>query len=627
MCGICGIYNFKIHNQPADESLIQRMVDKISHRGPDDSGVFVQGPVGLGNRRLSIIDISKGHQPIFNENGTMVIVYNGEVYNFHEVRTDLIRRGHVFTTDTDTEVLIHAYEEYGTDCVQRFNGMFAFAIWDDQLKQLFIARDRLGIKPLFYSIQNGFLIFASEIKCILEKEDIEKRINRHALDCYFSLGYIPAPHTIFEGIHKLLPAHIMVCDQKGIRINRYWDVHFEKKKVARTEDLYEEFIELMKESLRLQLISDVPVGVFLSGGIDSSLVVGLMHEVSEQPPRTFSIGFNDTLYDETSYADLVARTFHTTHHNSMVEANIHQVLGQIVEAFDEPFADDGAIPCFHLCKETVKSVKVALSGLGGDELFGGYYRYLGFQLSEFASRIPLSRSSILRKLVGRIPESPKGGCSVDRAKRFMDGLSLDPRERYISYLLTMGTDRKKAFFSKDIQKSLGEGAVSNELAAIYSRQGSHNEIDRAYYLDLMTYLPEDVLALTDRMSMWHSLEVRVPFLDHRLVEFSACLDSKIKIKNLVMKHFLRNTAKRFLPQAIVNKRKQGFVGPLSVWLMRDLKNYTLEILSEDNIGRYGIFNYQAVKQILDEHMNRKRKHETLIWSMLVFDQWYRKYME
>jgi asparagine synthase (glutamine-hydrolysing) len=628
MCGICGIYNFSQNRGlPADERLLDRMVDKIAHRGPDDSGTFVHGPVGLGNRRLSIIDLSKGHQPIFNEDGTIVIVFNGEVYNFQEVRADLIKRGHIFATETDTEMLIHAYEEYGTECVHHFNGMFAFAIWDGNMKRLFIARDRLGIKPLFYSLQNGSLTFASEIKCILERADFERGIDHHALDAYFSLGYVPAPRTIFDGIEKLLPGHLMVCDGDGARIHRYWDVSFQQKRGGSEADLCDEFIELMKDSIRLQLISDVPVGVFLSGGIDSSLVVALMKEVTDQPPRTFSIGFDDALYDESPYAAQVAAQFHTEHRNFLVKADIHEALDRIVDAFDEPFADDGAIPCFHLCRETGREVKVALSGLGGDELFGGYYRYLGFQLSEFARSLPLSRLSLWKNLIGKIPENRNGGCGVDRAKRFMGALSLDPCDRYVSYLLQMDRERRESFFSKDIRELNGATTVRDELASIYARPAAGREIDRAYYLDLMTYLPEDVLALTDRMSMWNSLEVRVPFLDHRLVEFSASLEPGVKIRNLAMKYFLRNAARRFLPDSIVKKRKQGFVGPLALWLRRDLKDYTMEILSEENLKRHGLFNYQTVQQILSEHMTLRRKHETLIWSMLVFERWFTKYME
>lgn len=628
MCGICGIYNYSQNpGLPADEVLLDRMVEKIAHRGPDDSGTFVRGPIGLGNRRLSIIDLSRGHQPIFNEDGSIVIVFNGEVYNFKEIRADLIKRGHTFSTETDTEMLVHAYEEYGKECVAKFNGMFAFAIWDGKKRELFIARDRLGIKPLFYCIKNGSFTFSSEIKCILEREDFERRINLHALDCFFSLGYIPAPHTIFEGIRKLLPGHYMICDGNGVRIDRYWDLSFQEKRSECEDDLCDEFIELMKESIRLQLISDVPIGVFLSGGIDSSLVVALMKEVTNQIPQTFSIGFDDALYDESRYGAQVAAKFNTKHRNFPVKADIHEILDQIVYAFDEPFADDGAIPCFHLCKETGREVKVALSGLGGDELFGGYYRYLGFQLSELARSFPLSRLDLWKDLIGRIPESRSGGCGVDRAKRFIATLSLPPSDRYISYLLQSDMERRKAFFSKDIQELGCADNVREELASIYMRPSAEREIDRAYYLDLMTYLPEDVLALTDRMSMWHSLEVRVPFLDHRLVEFSARLEPGIKIRNLVMKYFLRNVAKRFLPDSIVGKRKQGFVGPLALWLRRDLNEYTLETLSEENLKRHGFFNYPAVKQILTEHMTRLRKHETLIWSMLVFDRWFKKYME
>jgi asparagine synthase (glutamine-hydrolysing) len=627
MCGICGIFNYSANQAPpVVQGVIEKMCGRIAHRGPDDSGVHVEGPVGLGNRRLSIIDLTKGHQPIYNEDGNVVIVYNGEVYNFKEIRQDLVKRGHVFATDTDTEMIVHAYEEYGVDCVHRFNGMLSFAIWDGKKKRLFIARDRLGIKPLFYTVKNGSLTFGSEIKCVLENGEVNRGINFQALDHYFSLGYIPCPHTIFKGIWKLPPGHWLVCDQSGVAIHRYWDVDFEEGNGRREEDLCEEFIDLLRSSVKYRLISDVPLGAFLSGGIDSSLIVALMSEVSSLPPRTFSIGFDDALYDESPFSEMLARKYGTVHHNFVVKADIEDVLGQIVEAFDEPFADDGAIPCFHVCRETRREVKVALSGLGGDELFGGYHRYLGFQMSQAARNLPLSKIGLWNRLVQLLPESKGGGYTVDRIKRFVEALPLSPAERYINYLFFMNGSRRKGFFNGDVYRLMDTRGNFEELSSIYERPRTNDEINKAYYLDFMTYLPEDVLALTDRMSMWHSLEVRVPFLDHRLVEFSAKLNPKIKIKNLAMKYFLKKAARAYLPEVILKKRKQGFVGPMPLWLMRDLRDYTLEVLSGENLKRHGLFNQEAVNKILYEHMNLKRKHETLIWAMLVFDRWYREYM-
>lgn len=628
MCGICGIVNYSGNpGSPVDRTVIERMCGRIAHRGPDDSGVHVEGPVGLGNRRLSIIDLNKGHQPIYNEDGSMVIVYNGEVYNFADIKEDLLREGHVFKTDTDTEVILHAYEEYGFDCVHRFIGMFAFAIWDEKRKRLFLARDRLGIKPLFYSVRNGSISFGSEIKCILETRGRDRAMDFQALDHYFSLGYVPCPHTMFEGIHKLPPGHWMICDRNGVSTKRYWDVNFDERRGRKMGELCEEFLDLMKSSVKFRLISDVPLGAFLSGGIDSSLVVGIMSEISSLPPRTFSIGFEDAVYDESPYSELVAKRFGTVHHNFVVKADVEDVLDRIVDAFDEPFADDGAIPCFHVCRETRREVKVALSGLGGDELFGGYHRYLGFQLSQHFSKIPFLQSPVMKRIIFALPESKGGGYTVDRIKRFIDGMPLPASERYIRFLSFMDRGAKSFFFSRDAQGRIDQSQSHEELEAVYRRPDTREEVNRAYYLDFMTYLPEDVLALTDRMSMWHSLEVRVPFLDHRLVEFAASLNPDIKIRRGMMKFFLKKAAKKYLPRVILNKRKQGFVGPLPLWLMRDLKDFTVETLSDVNLSSHGLFNPVAVKQILEEHFSRRRKHETLIWAMLVFQKWFKRYIE
>ncbi|MBC2733183.1 MAG: asparagine synthase (glutamine-hydrolyzing) [Desulfobacteraceae bacterium] len=630
MCGICGIYHYNHSGRTklaVDHDVIQRMSNAIHRRGPDDCGCHVQEDVGIGNRRLSIIDLSKGHQPIYNENHSAVIVYNGEIYNFQEIRKELIVKGHLFRTDTDTEMILHAYEEYGEKCVALFNGMFAFAIWDNSRRKLFMARDRLGIKPLFYSDKNGAIVFGSEIKCILESRFVQRKLNTQAMDQFFALGYVPCPDTIFTDIRKLPPGHTMSCDRNGIHIQRYWDIDFEKIRCGTIESLTDEFVELLKQSVKLRLIADVPLGAFLSGGIDSSLIVRLMHEVSEIPPRTFSIGFEDAVYDESQYAEIAAKNANAQHHNFYVKPDIGGIFDHIIEAFDEPFADDGAIPCYHVCRETRKEVKVALSGLGGDELFGGYHRYLGFQLSHLSSKIPFVRLGIWKRLIAMVPESRQGGYTVDRVKRFVEAMHLPPEQRYIHYLYNLDLIGRKTLFHNDISQAIDHQQTEKELIRLYRQPRTAHEINKAYYLDFMTYLPEDVLALTDRMSMWHSLEVRVPFLDHHLVEFAASLDPKLKIKGTAMKYFLKRAASQFLPQQLINKRKQGFVGPLPVWLNNELKEFTLDTLSSSNLKRHGIFNHTAVKKILDEHMGLQRKHETLIWSMLVFDHWHRKYLE
>jgi len=629
MCGIAGVLKFNIHDT-VDPRVLRRMCDVIAHRGPDDEGIWVAGPVGLGMRRLSIIDVEGGHQPLFNEDGSLCIVFNGEIYNHIEIREQMIARGHVYATRSDTESILHLYEEFGTDCVHHLRGMFAFAIWDIRKNRLFIARDRVGIKPLFYKIDDNGLIFASEIKSILEDPGVLREMDWQALDTYFALSYIPAPRTIFKGISKLLPGHNLIWENGKLRIEKYWDLFYRPNRKRRVQDLSEEFLDILRESIGLHLISDVPLGAFLSGGIDSSLVVALMSEHMSKPVKTFTIGFGGTVggyEDERPFAQIIADRYKTHHEELEVLPKLEGLVEKIVTAFDEPFADDSTIPTYYVSELARQRVKVALSGLGGDELLGGYERYLGFSLSESYARIPpwLHRW-VISPLVRGLPDSRNGVDHVDHLKRFVHCASLPPAERYFGYRALLDPNQRTALFADDLQDEMRPPGIEEECSRYYHSPNAADPLDRIMYQDVKIYLPDDILANTDRISMLHSLEVRVPFLDHKVMEFCATIPATFKIKGLQKKYLLKKAVAHLVPREILGKKKQGFVGPMPLWLRHELKEYVRDTLSEANLKIHGYLNSPSVARILDEHFSRRKRHDTLIWALLSFQVWYQLYM-
>lgn len=629
MCGIVGAVGNSSELFP-----IQRAAEALKHRGPDEAGFYIDRNISIGFRRLSIIDISGGQQPIFNEDKTKVIVFNGEIYNFKELREALIARGHLFKTKSDTETILHAYEEWEENCVNSLRGMFAFAIWDRVQRKLFLARDRFGIKPIFYGAHRDMFYFASEIKAILVDETLPREIDELAFTSYFNFSYIPAPLTIFKNIHKLLPGHTLSWKDGHVKVAKYWDLQFTPDRTHGESYFIDGLTRLLAESVKIRLVAEVPLGAFLSGGIDSSTVVALMSLCSSSPVSTFSIGFGGNVggyLDERKYAEQVAAKYATNHKEYEVHPSPEGLIEKIVRAFDEPFADDSTIPSFFVCKIARENVTVALSGLGGDEVFAGYERYLGIVIRRmFNSFLPERIQGIVRRIVDALPERTDGHYTINHMKRFARSASMEADRAYLGYISVLQPKIKESFFSdmKNMGRQL-ENCKDIMLGYFNSPNVAEegNFLDRAIYCDIKTYLPEDILALTDRMSMLHSLEVRVPFLDHKFVEFCARIPAEMKVKWLKKKYLLRKAVGPMLPREVVTHRKQGFVGPMAQWLKTDLKNTVLEKLNEASLAKHGLLNWNTVDRILKEHFSGKEIHDRLIWSILIFQAWYEMYIE
>ncbi len=642
MCGICGTVGF------SNKELLEKMCDVMKHRGPDDEGMYlskVQSPkskvqVGLGVRRLKVIDLETGHQPIHNEDETIWIVSNGEIYNYKDLRIDLKKRGHRFYTKSDTEVIVHLYEEYGEDCVKKLRGMFAFAIWDEKKEKLFLARDRLGIKPLYYFSHNRELLFASTIKSIFQSSKIGREVNLRALDYYLTFLYVPAPETMFKGIKKLLPGHILVYANGEISVKQYWDLPITDHSAPEGRDpasggrspitvhdekyYAERIYELLKEAVEERLMSEVPLGAFLSGGIDSSIVVGLMSRIMDQPVKTFSIGYGKEAqaYNELKYSRLVAKHFKTDHREFIVEPKVIELLPKLIWHLEEPFADSSAIVTYLVSQVAREHVTVALTGIGGDEAFGGYPRYLGTRFAESYLKIPeFLREKVISRIVNGLPESTKGSHLANRLKRFIRFSPLPPEERYISWL---------SFFDEEARGELYSGTYQDTMEihkSYFEKAGAEDFLDRVFYVDVKTYLPDDLLFTGDRMSMANSLELRVPFCDHRLLEFSATIPQEMKIRGWHLKYLLKKSMSELLPPAILKRGKQGFMVPLGIWFQRELKDFTSEILLGPKASERGYFKSDYVKRLLEEHYSGRKDNTHRIWALLVFELWHRTFID
>ncbi|CAD7772065.1 Asparagine synthetase [glutamine-hydrolyzing] 1 [Candidatus Methanoperedenaceae archaeon GB37] len=627
MCGICGIVS--LSNQIIEQSFIKKMCHQIYHRGPDAEGYYVKENVALGMRRLRIIDLNTGDQPIFNEDKSICIVFNGEIYNFKELKKDLIQKGHKFYTLSDTEVILHLYEEYSEKCLDKLRGMFTFAIWDKKEKKLFLARDRLGIKPLYYTITPKYFLFASELKSILIFPDIKKELDFTALSDFFTFLYVPAPRTIFKNIYKLLPGHYLILKNRKMEIRKHWDLKFEEKPLGNENDYIEKFLELFEEAVKLRLISDVPLGAFLSGGTDSSFVVAMMSKLSNKPVETFSIGYEkkDKYFDERQYSRIVAKKFNTHHHEFILKPNnIDELVEKIITHFDEPFADASAIPNYILSKQTKKYVTVALSGLGGDELCAGYERYLGCLLAEKYRRLPsFLTKKIIPALINHLPDSSQGNHFNERLKRFVKSANYPFLQRYFQIVATFNEEEKKQLFTPEVQKFIQR--PSDEIFYDYCPNTNHPNLNNMSLIDFKTYLVDDLLTLTDRMSMAHALETRVPFLDHKLVEFFATIPTYLKLKGLNKKYLLKKAAERLLPKEVIYRKKMGFSVPLVIWFRNELKDYINDILSEKNIKRLGYFNHPFILQTLNIHLNGKANYDEKLWALVNFIKWYDKYLK
>lgn len=624
MCGICGIYNFK--GEGVDEGLLARMLSFLRHRGPDDEGIFVEGPVGLGNARLAVIDLSPfGHQPMANEDRSIWITFNGEIYNFPQLRRRLEKRGHRFSSKGDTEVILHLYEDYDTDCVQHLRGMFAFAIWDGRERRLFLARDRVGKKPLYYFHDQNTFIFASEIKAILEHPEVPRRVNPKAIPFYLTYGYVPPPGSIFESIHKLPPGHIMIVQDNELEVSEYWDLCYPPDQSAARpeEDYIEELRRLFKEAVAIRLISDVPFGAFLSGGIDSTAVVAVMSELMDQPVKTFAIGFaGESSFDELKYARLAAERYGTDHHEFVIEPKAIELLPKLVWHYDEPFADSSAIPTYLVSRLTREHVTVVLNGDGGDELFAGYERFTAARLAEAYGKTPQFVQRSLARLLRALPESTSYRGFVRQARRFVESAPLPLLERYLGWM---------AIFSDDLRESLLAGEQETDVREHFASHLSQVEnldlISQLLYLNTKTYLPEDLLVKADRMSMANSLEARSPFLDQYLTQFAAEIPASLKLNGLTTKYILKKALRGLVPQEIIDRPKHGFGVPVGRWFRTDLRDYVREILLGPETLKRGYFREEALRWLIQQHQEGKRDFGHQLWALLTFELWHRLFID
>ena len=626
MCGIAGFVDRgKRLAQDAAVVVLDRMCRVITHRGPDDQGTMLTGDgVALGMRRLSIIDLSGGHQPISNEDGTVSIVFNGEIYNYRELQPELEARGHKFRTNSDTEVIVHAYEEFGADCVSRLRGMFAFAIWDARKGSLFIARDRVGKKPLYYTlIDKRTLVFGSELKSLLEHPLVKRDIEPRAIHEYLTYGYIPDPGCILRGVQKLPPGHHLTFTDERLIINSYWDFNYQQIENAETrtaDDYLEELRALLAEAVRLRLVADVPLGAFLSGGVDSSTVVGLMAREMSQPVQTFSIGFNEDTYSELKYASIAAKHFGTDHHEFVVTPDLCQIIDELAWYLDEPFADSSAIPTYMVSKMARQYVKVVLSGDGGDELFAGYTRYvIDHQRSGFAKLPRLLRRGLMAPLSRRLPHGVRG-------RNFLYNVALDPLDRYLDSTSIFTSLNKPALYTYEFRKQLNGQNGSSEFEfgrSLAKKVSSGEELDALLYIDSKTYLPGDILTKVDRMSMAVSLEARVPLLDHKLIEFVTSIPARLKLKGLETKYIFKQAVRDLVPPQILDRPKQGFGVPVQEWINQQLRERIRETLMEQRTRERGYVDPRYVQVLLDEHERKRRDHSTQLWTLFMLELWHR----
>lgn len=630
MCGIVGTVHK--NGRGGDQLVVRRMCGLITRRGPDDEGFYFGDRVGLGMRRLSIIDLHAGKQPIHNEDKTVWVVFNGEIYNYRELRRDLEKRGHRLLTASDTECLVHLYEDFGEELVSHLRGMFAFAIWDDRQKKLLLGRDRLGIKPCYYRQHDGALYFGSELKCLLAIEGMERRISLPALSDYLTFKYVPGPQTIYEGIRELPPAHVGLWSDGSFHVKRYWQLKPASGETRSLDYYAEGLLHELEEAVRLHLVSEVPLGAFLSGGIDSSAIVALMSRVGQGKVKSFTIGFEDGQVgvDERPFARTIATQYGTDHSEYLYEDPERQIaamLPAIVRSFDEPFADSSAIPNYMISEAARKYVTVALSGTGGDELFAGYERYRGALAAERYRHIPrLVRQGLLNPLINLLPEVRAAGLWIDRLKRFTQGVDLPLPERYQRFLAAFDESEKRELFSDDVRQTLMCEKNYWTPLAMEQVEATEDLLEWMLQTDLHTYLPDDELRKTDRLSMWHSLEVRVPFLDHKVVEFAATIPEKYKLHGMTKKYVLIQALDGIIPKHILRRRKQGFSIPLSDWLRGPLRDFVRDHLSVGAIAKAGYFDAATVQKLLGEHERHVRNHEVKIWTLLVFMVWHSLYI-
>ena len=617
MCGIAGIVS--LEGKPVLEQELRNMCSAIAHRGPDDEGFYFQTGVGLGMRRLSIIDLDSGRQPVSNEDGTVWVVFNGEIYNFQELRQQLKGRGHVFSTHGDTETIVHLYEEYGNHCVDHLRGMFAFALWDERHKRLLVARDRLGIKPLYYAEIGGRILFASELKSILQLPEVGRSFNWSAVSHLFSFLSTPPTEAIVDGVHKLEPGHLLTASPGGTPvIERYWELSFEPD-YGKEEDYFVEHVRgLLEESVRLHMVSDVPLGAFLSGGIDSSSIVATAARLTDAPLKTFSIGFSEPDYNELEYARVVAKRFRTEHHELTLGPDSLDRLEDLAWHLDEPFGDSSAIPTFMVSKLAAQSVKVVLSGDGGDELFAGYDKYLVEKRERGYTPLP----ALIRTVLGSIGRTMPDGM---RGRNLLRHMSLAGAERYLDACTLFRRDDMKKLFRPDVFELLAPYEPWRAKAA-YMESGDRHWLSNLQGLDVNNYLPLDILTKVDRMSMAHSIETRVPLLDHKLVEFAATIPPEMNLRGGTTKYVLKRAMKGILPERIINRPKKGFAVPLGYWFRGKLGSYVRDLLLGESARRRGFFNAPYIEDLVAQH-ERGRNLDLQLWTLISFELWARVFLD
>jgi len=631
MCGICGIFNLALETA-AQRERIDLMSARLIHRGPDSHGKFELPYLALAIRRLSIIDLQTGDQPLFNETGDVALVFNGEIYNYRELRRDLVQRGHHFKTHSDGEVIAHLYEEQGPDCVRQLNGMFAIALWDNGAKRLLLARDRAGEKPLFYWFRDNTLVFASEIKALFEYPGVGRTLDQEAVGQFFFYGYVPAPRSIFAEIRKLPAAHRMVIEAGQVRVEPFWRLQEYlrppgRPRVSRIEEnaLLKELRTRVREAALSRLVSDVPLGVFLSGGVDSSTLVALMSELTPGNVNTFSVAFPEKAFNEESYARLVARRFNTRHHVLVADkAQLREGLEILADHLDEPLADAAVIPTFLISRFARKHIKVALSGEGSDELFGGYPMYIGARLAEYYLRLP---RFLRRQLFARLqPFFPLSSSAVPMGlflRRFLAHVDKEPALRHQIWFGMFAPDELNRLFSPQFDCCAKPGQqILAPLDRVREGAVFEDAIDEVTYLDFRLYLEDDLLVKIDRASMACSLELRTPYLDHRLIEFAASLPTQLKVPTVQLKHLLKKAVSMWLPREIVYRQKRGFSVPVAEWMRGELRSWLDETLGEEKLKRNGLFSVSFVRRLLEEHWARQADHRRLLWPLFCFELWY-----
>jgi asparagine synthase (glutamine-hydrolysing) len=626
MCGIAG----KIAppaTGPLDRDVLERMCAAIEHRGPDSRGVFIEDNVGLGIQRLRIVDLVTGDQPIFSEDGSVVVVLNGEIYNFQELREQLRGKGHRFATEGDTEVIVHLYEEFGVECVRHLHGMFAFALWDRRRRRLLLARDRIGKKPLFYSVARGGVCFSSELRSLLEGSETERILDPRAVDHFLAYGYVPSPLSIFKGVRKLPPAHTLVFEDGEATIERYWRLDYSRKlQVTDPRELREPIRDHVRRATRRRMIADVPLGAFLSGGIDSSAVVAAMAEASTTPVKTFSIGFESEAFDEVQHARRISELFGTDHHEFVVRPDAIEMLPKIVRQYGEPFADASAIPCFYLSELTRSEVTVALNGDGGDESFGGYTRYVSNRLGGRFDRLPLNVRRAVAARAARL-----GGGEVtslsNKLRRIMEGLPLGPAGRYERYMSWSNDTERGRLYSDDFAAAVSLTPDDDPITASWQDASGSDVVDVMLEVDVNTYLPGDLITKIDIATMAYALEARSPLLDHELMEFAASIPADLKVRGREKKWIFREALRGWLPDDTLDRPKQGFSVPIAEWFRNDLHELVHDVLLDASTLDHGYFRPQTVRSMLERHTAGDDSETKPLWALFMFELWHREFVD